>query len=121
MTRKTNSTAAKMSGAETTAAIANGQDTPHAAAPVATGDGVPTDDTAPSLATPKPPRDTKLRAVEALLRREGGASIAELMSTTGWQQHSVRGVLAGTLKRKGLVVASAKIDGERRYHIAAAA
>jgi hypothetical protein len=45
--------------------------------------------------------------------------MAELVATTGWQGHSVRGVLAGALKKKGHVVRSEKIDGERRYRIGA--
>ena len=62
---------------------------------------------------------TKLAIVEQLLRRDEGASIAELMTATGWQQHSVRGVIAGSLRKRGLDVQSAKIDGVRRYSIGA--
>lgn len=59
---------------------------------------------------------SKLDQVEALLMRENGASIAEMMQATGWQQHSVRGAMAGALKRKrGLTIASEKQDGMRRY------
>lgn len=56
-----------------------------------------------------------------LLSRPEGASIEELMRATNWQQHSVRGFLAGTVKRKmGLALTSSKVDGElRRYRIAA--
>ncbi len=121
MTRKTNAATAKTSGAEAPVAVAVVKDAPLNAPPVATNDGAPTDEPATSVAASKPPRDTKLRTVEALLRRDGGASIADLMTVTGWQQHSVRGMLAGTLKRKGLVIASLKVDGVRRYHIAASA
>ncbi len=48
-----------------------------------------------------------------------GASLAELMKATGWQAHSVRGFLSGTLRKKmGLKVESAKRgDGERVYSI----
>ena len=38
-------------------------------------------------------------------------------SLTGWQTHSVRGALAGSLKRKGHVVTSDKVDGVRRYRV----
>jgi Protein of unknown function (DUF3489) len=64
---------------------------------------------------------TKQARVIELLRRPQGASIAELVKATGWQQHSVRGVIAGTLKKKlGLTVISEKAeDSERRYHIGA--
>jgi len=64
-------------------------------------------------ATPKAP--SKLDRVEALLLAEAGASIAEIMAATGWQQHSVRGAMAGALKRRGLAISSDKIDGVRRY------
>ena len=62
---------------------------------------------------------TKQAQVIDLLRRPQGASIAELVTATGWQQHSVRGVIAGALKKKlGLAVTSKKAeDGERRYGI----
>lgn len=61
----------------------------------------------------KPP--SKLDQIEGLLRREAGATIAEMMTATGWQQHSVRGAMAGALKKRGLAITSAKIDGLRRY------
>lgn len=65
---------------------------------------------------PKPDKQpSKLDRVEALLLGDNGASIAELMEATGWQQHSVRGAIAGALKKRGLVITSDKIDGERRY------
>ncbi len=124
MTRKTNAATIKSSGAEAPTTIGNEQETVFSAeAVVITNATAETNESSSASPAPtaKPPRDTKLRAVEALLRRDGGASIADLMTATGWQQHSVRGVLAGTLKRKGLVIASLKVDGVRRYHIAASA
>ena len=60
---------------------------------------------------------SKLDLVLGHLTRPGGASLAELTSATGWQPHSVRGALAGTLKKKGHAIVSEKIDGERRYRI----
>ncbi len=56
-----------------------------------------------------------------LLTRPEGASIEDMMVATDWQQHSVRGFLAGTVKKKmGLAVTSSKADGElRRYRIPA--
>jgi hypothetical protein len=60
-------------------------------------------------------KPTKLAMVEDLLRRPGGASIAELVAATGWQQHSVRGAMAGALRKRGLVITSDKVDGVRRY------
>lgn len=60
---------------------------------------------------------SKLDQVVALLSRPQGASLAEVCTATGWQTHSVRGALAGSLKRKGHVVTSDKVDGVRRYRV----
>ena len=68
---------------------------------------------AKSAAPAKTP--SKLDLVEGLLRRENGASIAEMVEATGWQQHSVRGALAGALKKRGLTITSEKVEGTRRY------
>ena len=59
-------------------------------------------------------------AILDLLKR-GGATAKELMKVTGWQPHSVRGFLSGTIRKKmGLEVVSATgDDGERRYSIKA--
>lgn len=65
-----------------------------------------------------PPALGKLDAMVAALRDEAGATIAQLMEATGWQQHSVRGAMAGALKNKGHTVTSAKADGVRVYRIA---
>ena len=64
-------------------------------------------------------RVTKHDRILALLSRRDGATIAELMEASGWQQHSVRGFLAGTVKKKlGLALTSSKTAGElRRYRI----
>ena len=59
---------------------------------------------------------SKLDTLEKLLTRKNGASIAEMMKATGWQQHSVRGAVAGTLKKRGLTISSQKLDDVRRYH-----
>ncbi|WP_394270331.1 DUF3489 domain-containing protein [Qipengyuania sp.] len=64
---------------------------------------------------------SKLDQVEALLLRDAGATIAEMMAATSWQQHSVRGALAGALKKRGLTITSDKVDGVRRYHAEKAA
>ena len=66
------------------------------------------------------PKTTKSDQILGLLRRVKGASIADLSNATGWQAHSVRGFLSGTLKKKmGLAVVSAKdTKGVRRYRIA---
>lgn len=60
---------------------------------------------------------TKLEMLIALLQRPQGASIADLAGATGWQNHSVRGALAGTLKKKGHRIDSEVVDGHRCYRI----
>ena len=60
---------------------------------------------------------TKLALLIAHLSASGGASIAELCEATGWQPHSVRGALAGALRRKGHVIRPGKEGGLRRYRI----
>lgn len=62
-------------------------------------------------------KTSKLNRIVTLLSRPKGASMAELVKATGWQPHSVRGVLAGALKRKGHAITSEKTDGQRRYRI----
>jgi hypothetical protein len=60
---------------------------------------------------------SKTAKILDLLKRSGGATMRELMKATGWQPHSVRGFLSGTVgKKMGLTVTSAKgDDGERAY------
>ena len=68
---------------------------------------------------PRAERVTKQERVLTLLSQSEGASIEEMMQATDWQQHSVRGFLAGTVKRKlGFTLTSLKPNGGvRRYRI----
>jgi hypothetical protein len=53
-----------------------------------------------------------------MLQSPAGATIAAMMTATGWQQHSVRGFLAGVVhKRLKLKLSSKKVDGNRVYQI----
>jgi hypothetical protein len=77
------------------------------------------------LPIPDPPRlkkgdrGSKQSRVIAMLQSPAGATIAAMMKATGWQQHSVRGFLAGVVrKRLKLKLRSKKLDGIRVYLIA---
>ena len=61
--------------------------------------------------------DTKLARMLNLLRRPDGTTLAEMCAATGWQPHSVRGAMAGTLKHKGRVISSEKLVDERQDRI----
>lgn len=67
--------------------------------------------------TQKSKQKSKLDLLIARLQRPSGATIDELSKVTGWQTHSVRGAMAGALKKKGHVVTSGKFDGVRRYRL----
>ena len=62
--------------------------------------------------------DSKQDKIVALLQRPKGATLDVLVKETGWQKHSVRGFLAGTVRKKlKLPLLSEKIDGVRNYRI----
>ena len=65
--------------------------------------------------------DSKQDKIVALLRRPNGATLDALVKETQWQKHSVRGFLAGTVRKKlKLPLLSEKIDGVRTYRIGTA-
>ena len=72
-----------------------------------------------SRTKPATGKQTKQQICLDLLSQQEGSTIEELRSATGWQQHSVRGFLAGAVKKKlGLTLLSEKPDaGPRRYRI----
>jgi Protein of unknown function (DUF3489) len=62
--------------------------------------------------------DTKHARIIAMLRLPAGATIADIMTATEWQQHSVRGFLAGVVRKKlGLNLVSEHTDKGRIYRI----
>jgi len=70
---------------------------------------------------PKSTREgSKTETVLTLMKREGGVTLKGIMETTGWQAHSVRGFISGTIgKKMGLTVVSTKAEsGERTYTLA---
>jgi len=71
--------------------------------------------TPPASTTAKTRAVSRLDQIEQMLLGKDGATIAEIIVVIGWQQHSVRGAIAGALKKRGLVVVSEKLDGIRRY------
>jgi len=68
-----------------------------------------------------PRAGSKAAKVLSLLKRPQGASLKDLLKATGWQPHSVRGFLSGTVAGKlGLKLLSSKTEsGERRYAVRA--
>ena len=64
---------------------------------------------------------SKTQTILELLKRPGGVTSEELMKATGWQPHSVRGFLSGTVgKKMGIAVISTKgEDGELSYSVKA--
>ena len=71
--------------------------------------------------TERKPRDgTKQSLMIELLKRPGGATLTEIVEATGWQAHTVRGAMAGALKKKlGLTITSEKDETKGRvYRIA---
>ena len=61
---------------------------------------------------------SKNDTVIALLKRDGGASLAEITTATSWQPHSARAVLTG-LRKKGYSIEKAKADGVTQWSITA--
>jgi hypothetical protein len=62
--------------------------------------------------------DTKHARIIAMLRAPAGTTVAAIMTATDWQQHSVRGFLAGVIRKKlGLNLVSEQADKGRVYRI----
>ena len=70
---------------------------------------------APKTRTPR--EGTKQATLIEMLRAQEGATIEEIMAETGWQSHTVRGAIAGALKKKlGLEIASEKVEDRGRVY-----
>jgi hypothetical protein len=66
----------------------------------------------------KPLEGSKTAQVVAMLQRKNGAALAEIMEKMGWQKHTVRGFMAGAMKKAGYTVESFKSDkDEQTYRI----
>jgi hypothetical protein len=75
-----------------------------------------------SVTSPKPPgsgNSTKQAQFISLLKQPSGVSLPDLMKATGWQAHSIRGFISGTLKKRLTlkVISDTTSDGLRRYRI----
>ena len=83
------------------------------------GGKAPETSKAPAAAEPKTRAGSKTAQVLDMLKRPCGATPKAIMADTGWQAHSVRGFISGTLgKKMGLAVESSKGEGgERTYSL----
>jgi len=70
----------------------------------------------PSAAPKAPRQGSKAARVVAMLRRKSGSSLSEIMKTANWQRHTIRGFVAGALKKAGYTVGSLRIS-EGRAHV----
>ena len=68
--------------------------------------------------TAGPREGSKTAQVVAMLQRKNGTTLAEIMEKMGWQRHTVRGFMAGAMKKAGYTVESFKPEGgERTYRL----
>lgn len=101
----------------------------HGVTLVATGAGLAAIGIEPEDANPAPAgvkdapkartsrQGTKQAMLIAMLQGPEGATLAEIVVATGWQAHTVRGALAGALKKKlGLAVTSQKVEERGRVY-----
>ena len=75
---------------------------------------------APAVAAALPTVPSKTATVVAMLQREDGAALGDLVAATGWLPHTTRAALTG-LRKKGHVIEKTKVDGTTTYRIASAA
>lgn len=87
---------------------------------IAAFDGGEGGESAPVPAKPQPPRQSKSAAVIALLQRDDGATLADLIAATDWLPHTTRAALTG-LRKKGHAIERGKRDGVTFYRIGSAA
>ena len=86
----------------------------RAAAPKAPGKPKATEDATGTNDAPVPKQreGTRKATVLALLERQGGATLEEIMSETQWQKHSVRGFISTLASKHGHVIASTRREGD---------
>ena len=67
--------------------------------------------------TPKGRPATKIEKLIAALQKPDGADMAPMIAATGWQAHSIRGAMAGAVRKRGHDVGSEKIGDPRVWRI----
>jgi hypothetical protein len=66
----------------------------------------------------QPTPNGKIADLVKLISAKKGASMEQMAKATGWQAHSVRGAISGTLKKRlGLTITSERINGVRVYRL----
>ena len=94
---------------------------PRPATPRKSSPSRPKANVASASAAPARP-DSKQSQLITALKTKAGCTLADMTTLTGWQPHSVRGVISGVLRKKlGLNVVLTKTDGGARYRVAPAA
>jgi predicted GNAT superfamily acetyltransferase len=73
-------------------------------------------ETGTATAGPTPRQDSKIGQVLALLQREVGATLEEMVATTGWLPHTTRATLTG-LKKKGYIIERSKRGETNCYRV----
>ncbi|WBX86316.1 DUF3489 domain-containing protein [Sphingosinicella microcystinivorans] len=71
---------------------------------------------APELQPEPAPRATKRNLLIEMLKREGGATLDQMVEATGWLPHTTRAAMTG-LRKAGMTLDSDKVDGVRHYRI----
>jgi hypothetical protein len=60
---------------------------------------------------------TKAAIIVKLTSRHGGATVDDLMTATGWKRHTLRGYIAGTLRKRGHAIEVVRTDGEPTIYL----
>ena len=66
---------------------------------------------------PKPRAATKIETLISALQMPEGASMATMIAATSWQAHSIRGAIAGAVRKRGHDVGSEKVGDTRVWRI----
>lgn len=69
------------------------------------------------MPAPKARAATKIETLIADLQKPEGANMATMIASTGWQAHSIRGAIAGAVRKRGHVVGSERIGETRVWRI----